>query len=97
MPKSETAGDIAILALVRGHVQGVGFRYEARSVARSLSLHGWISNLSDGGVETWAEGDPACIARYRSWLQHGPPGATVVSVDISERKPKGTYSTFTIE
>lgn len=90
-------GTTAILALVRGRVQGVGFRYEARSFARSLGLTGWISNLPDGGVETYAEGSISDIARYRRWLEQGPPGARVESVDISERKPKGTLSTFYIE
>ncbi|PKL25832.1 MAG: acylphosphatase [Spirochaetae bacterium HGW-Spirochaetae-3] len=87
----------AILALVRGRVQGVGFRYEARSIARSLRISGWISNLPDGGVETYAEGSESAINRYVSWLNHGPPGARVESLDISERSPKGAYVTFTVE
>jgi acylphosphatase len=93
----QTEGSIAILALVRGRVQGVGFRYEARSFARSLGLIGWISNLPDGGVETYAEGSSVDIARYRRWLEQGPPGARVDSVDISERTPKGTLTGFVIE
>jgi acylphosphatase len=88
---------VAILALVRGRVQGVGFRYEARSFARSLGLAGWISNLPDGGVEAYAEGSTSDIARFRRWLEQGPPGARVESVDVSERKPKGMLTTFTIE
>lgn len=97
MPESEEARHTAVLALVRGRVQGVGFRYEARSIARSLGLRGWITNLPDGGVETFAEGPDAAVNRFVAWLHHGPPGATVDSVDLSERKPKGTYSSFTVE
>ncbi len=87
----------AILALVRGRVQGVGFRYEARMTARSLGLCGWVSNLSDGGVETWAEGPASAVRRYMQWLKKGPPGARVDSVDSSERAPSGSYTTFTVE
>ncbi|HPE37529.1 MAG TPA: acylphosphatase [Spirochaetales bacterium] len=87
----------AFLALVRGRVQGVAFRYEARSLARSLGLKGWIRNLDDGGVETWAEGPESAVNRYRAWLDKGPPGARVDSVDLSERPPCGVYPSFTVE
>lgn len=97
MTGNDDIHDKALLALVRGRVQGVGFRYEARSFARALGIRGWIMNLSDGGVETYAEGPSAAIKRYQTWLWQGPPGARVDSVDITERVPKGTYTTFTIE
>ena len=97
MPEHKEEPRIAILALIRGRVQGVGFRYEARSIARSLGLVGWITNLSDGGVETYAEGTTAAINRYRNWLNSGPPGAIVNSLDVIERQPKGEYQSFTVE
>lgn len=93
----EQEADVAILALVRGRVQGVGFRFEARSFARALGIFGWITNLPDGGVETYAEGPLSAIARYREWLSHGPPGAKVSSVDVSERAPKKRLTSFVIE
>lgn len=96
-PDAEAEQNIAILALVRGRVQGVGFRYEARSIARALGIYGWITNLSDGGVETYAEGPSSAIARYREWLSHGPPGARVSSVDVSERSPRRGLTNFIIE
>jgi len=83
--------------LVRGRVQGVGFRYEARAIARSLRITGWITNLPDGGVETYAEGPESAINRFISWLNHGPPGARIDSLDISERKPSKKYQSFTVE
>jgi acylphosphatase len=97
MPKREEPKIKAILVLVRGRVQGVGFRYEARSFARSLGICGWVSNLPDGGVETYAEGPEAAVVRYQQWLEHGPPGANVQSTDVSERKPSGAHTTFSIE
>lgn len=87
----------AVLVIVRGRVQGVGFRYEARSIARSLGLTGWVTNLSDGGVETYAEGDRASVDRFVSWLQSGPPGAKVDSIDLCERTPKGEFHSFIVE
>jgi len=97
MPEPKEPHRKAVLALVRGRVQGVGFRYEARSVARSLGILGWITNLTDGGVETYAEGPDAAVNRYVQWLNHGPPGAHVDSLDISERIPKSKYTSFTVE
>ena len=43
--------------VVRGRVQGVGFRYATVSEARRLGLHGWARNAPDGSVEIVAEGD----------------------------------------
>jgi len=97
MPEPKETTRKALLALVRGRVQGVGFRYEARTIARSLGITGWITNLPDGGVETYAEGPDAAINRYIAWLNHGPAGAEVQSLDISERKPSNQYPSFTVE
>ena len=95
--KPEPSGRSAFLALVRGRVQGIGFRYEARSFAKSLGLTGWIMNLDDGGVETWAEGPSAAVERYKAWLRVGPPGARVETIEFSDRAPKGAYAAFTVE
>ncbi|HTA18932.1 MAG TPA: acylphosphatase, partial [Polyangia bacterium] len=48
-------------AVVRGRVQGVGFRASAASEARRLQLTGWVRNQLDGTVETEAEGDDAAV------------------------------------
>lgn len=90
-------GHKAFLALVRGRVQGIGFRYEARSFARALGITGWVKNLADGGVEVYAEGAETDIKRFQAWLRKGPPGARVDMVDFSEQSPRGFYSTFSVE
>ncbi|GAB1431718.1 acylphosphatase [Spirochaetota bacterium] len=87
----------AVFVLVRGRVQGVGFRYEAKAFARALNLCGWVTNLPDGGVETYAEGEIYAVDRYIAWLQKGPPGAKVISIDVSERAYTNKYRQFTIE
>jgi len=87
----------AFRALVSGSVQGVGFRYSARREALRLGVSGWVRNLDDGDVEIWAEGDGAALADFREWLQEGPPGASIRSVDSQKAEPLGSYATFSIE
>ena len=69
---------------VHGRVQGVGFRASTAYEARRLHVDGWVRNLDDGAVEVLAEGEPAEIDALLAWLAHGPPGARVSGVDISE-------------
>ncbi len=63
--------------LIRGRVQGVGFRYFADSVAAREGLHGWVRNLPDGGVEARVEGDAEAVERFERAVRHGPPAARV--------------------
>jgi acylphosphatase len=63
--------------VVRGRVQGVGFRWFVREAARRRNLAGWVRNLADGGVEIFAEGPDDAIAGLRSELARGPTGASV--------------------
>jgi acylphosphatase len=67
--------------VVRGRVQGVGFRWFARQAARRLGLAGWVSNRPDGGVEVAAEGEQSSLEVFRGMLGQGPEGAHVISVD----------------
>jgi acylphosphatase len=66
---------------VRGHVQGVGFRYTTQAEAKKLGLGGWVRNLHDGGVEVEAEGDRPQLEAFLAFLQRGPLGAHVDAVD----------------
>jgi acylphosphatase len=70
--------------LVRGRVQGVGFRWFVRETARDLGLAGWVRNRPDGTVEVAAEGSAVTLERLRDELRKGPPGAAVTSVDDLE-------------
>jgi len=53
-----------------GHVQGVGFRYRALSVAQHFPITGWVRNCSDGRVELVAEGDEETLERFLESLAH---------------------------
>ena len=76
-------------AIVRGLVQGVGFRYYALHEATHLGLAGYVRNRPDGAVELELEGPDAAVARMLSWLAHGPSSAVVDSLDVSDLPPAG--------
>ena len=77
-------------ALVRGQVQGVGFRWFVRERARRLGLRGWVRNRADGCVEVAAAGDEESIAYLRQSLARGPSGAQVSGVDDLPDGPGST-------
>jgi len=52
-----------------GHVQGVGFRYTAKTVATGFEVTGAIRNLPDGRVELTAEGSPGELEAFRAALR----------------------------
>ena len=76
-------------AIVRGLVQGVGFRYYALHEATHLGLAGYVRNRPDGTVELELEGPDAAVARMLTWLRHGPSSAAVDSLDVSDLPPIG--------
>jgi acylphosphatase len=67
--------------IVRGRVQGVGFRWFVREAARRRNVAGWVKNLTDGGVEVAADGSDRDIGWLRAELAKGPPGAVVETLD----------------
>jgi acylphosphatase len=82
--------------IVRGRVQGVGYRYFAVSAARSAGVTGTVRNLSDGSVEAIAEGSPSELAVFRLQLEKGPAFSRVTSVDEQELQPTNRYSDFNV-
>jgi acylphosphatase len=81
--------------VVRGFVQGVGFRATARSRARSLGVAGWVRNNADGSVEAELEGPAERVRLALDWFGRGPRGARVDGVDVEWREPLGEQG-FTI-
>jgi acylphosphatase len=74
---------------IRGRVQGVFFRMEARDRARSLGLSGWVRNNPDGTVEGTFEGDRERVESMVEWCRRGPAGAVVQDVDVAWEDPRG--------
>jgi acylphosphatase len=51
-------------AFFGGHVQGVGFRWQATQVAKGYCVSGWVKNLPDGRVELLAEGEASEVKAF---------------------------------
>ena len=83
--------------VVRGRVQGVGFRWFVEREAHLLGIAGWVRNNSDGSVEVLAMGTRDQLAGLRSRLQQGPRAARVDNVEESESQPLAGVRTFRIE
>jgi len=67
--------------LVRGRVQGVGYRYFAQRAATELGLAGYARNLDDGRVEVYAVGPEEKLAQLGGTLHRGPRWADVRGVE----------------
>ncbi len=78
--------------VIRGVVQGVGFRYAMAAQARLLDVAGWVRNRRDGTVEAMVAGAAEPVAAMLAWSHHGPAGASVdhVMVEIGS----GEFSSF---
>ncbi|MDR1096201.1 MAG: acylphosphatase [Spirochaetaceae bacterium] len=87
----------AFSAVIKGRVQGVGFRWTAAAEAERLGLKGWVRNTVDGDVEVWAEGTRENAAAFLSWLRHGPPRARVGEVHADWTTPAGSYRCFSVK
>ena len=87
---------IARRFIVRGRVQGVGFRYFAIRAARQAGVVGSVRNLADGTVEAIAEGSVESIDEFRAELKRGPSYGHVQRVDEMEMPPTGRYAGFDV-
>jgi acylphosphatase len=76
-----------VRARIRGRVQGVFFRAEARARAESFGLTGWIRNEPDGSVAAVFQGDPERVESMVEWSRRGPRGALVDEVEVAEEEP----------
>jgi acylphosphatase len=72
---------IAVRLIVRGRVQGVGYRWWVCDVARDLGLSGWVRNRADGTVELLAAGPAVDVEHLAVACQTGPSAARVDSVE----------------
>ena len=79
----------AVRAIVRGRVQGVGFRDATVRRARQVGVLGWVRNAEDGTVQVHAEGPEEAVRQALEFLEQGPPGAAVEEVTVEEAKVEG--------
>lgn len=78
-----------VRVIVRGEVQGVGYRYTLRIVAREAGVSGWVRNLRDGSVEAEIEGTADEVDEVLAWMAEGPPGALVTQATATDAAPRG--------
>jgi len=83
--------------LVRGRVQGVGFRWFVEREAQLLGIAGWVRNNHDGSVEVLAQGTRDQLLGLHSRLREGPRAARVDAVEVSDAAPVAGLSSFRIE
>ena len=83
--------------LVRGRVQGVGFRWFVERQAHILGIAGWVRNNTDGAVEVFAQGTREQISNLHGQLMQGPRAARVDAVEVSEVPLSQGLKTFRIE
>lgn len=85
-----------LVAVVRGRVQGVGFRYFVLDKAHQLGLVGIVRNLRNGDVEVIAEGTQGALEALLAALRVGPRASRVDDVQVAWLPPTGEYTTFSI-
>ena len=83
--------------IVRGRVQGVGFRWFVEREAHILGIAGWVRNNPDSSVEVLAMGTRDQISGLHVRLREGPRAARVDAVEVLEAKPIPGLNTFRIE
>jgi acylphosphatase len=82
--------------LVKGRVQGVGFRWFVHREAATLGLRGWVRNTESGHVEVVAAGEEAILQQLRALLAKGSRGSRVDAIeqrdlDLSEGDSLGPF------
>lgn len=76
--------DVGRHLLIRGVVQGIGFRWYLSQQARRLGVNGWVRNLRDGRVEALLCGGQTAVAAVIHWATFGPPGGRVDEVLVED-------------
>lgn len=90
-------GAAQLHAVVRGHVQGVGFRYFVVDRAEDLDLVGYVRNLGDGrAVEVVAEGPRDDLEKLLVELWNGPRGSRVAGVETHWGPRTGNFRGFEV-
>ncbi len=82
--------------IVRGRVQGVGYRDYVRSEAKARKLIGWVRNEPDGTVRAHAEGDHADLESWLDALHLGPGAASVDRIDEEWGDPQEVLGGFDV-
>ena len=83
--------------LIRGDVQGVGYRFFAQRAAARHQVVGYVRNLPDGSVESLVEGSAQSVEAFKHELATGPRFSVVAQVEEIFIEPTGRYTLFRVE
>lgn len=83
--------------IISGMVQGVGYRFFAQRAAARHQVLGYVKNLEDGRVESYAEGAEKSVEAFKHDLTAGPSYSNVEHIEEIVLDPTGLYSSFRIE
>lgn len=95
-PMERQPGHNTLHAIIRGRVQGVGFRNFVFKQAVALQLSGRVRNLPDGSVEVFANGDRAALDQLVEQLRRGPMFAKVKEASLEWDQPQTLYQGFEV-
>jgi len=79
-----------------GWVQGVGFRFTARALARRFAVTGWVRNLPDGRVELVAEGERPELEAFGQAVRSSDLGQFIRDEQVHWEPATGQFRGFEI-
>lgn len=82
--------------IVKGSVQGVGFRASSKHHADKLGVHGCVKNLSDGSIEIYAQGNEKPLEEFVGLVKESKGLAKVEHILVEEYSSPKNYSNFEI-
>jgi len=81
--------EVILNIIIRGRVQGVGFRAWVELTALELGVEGWVRNCRDGSVEAVLAGSEEVVLTMVELCRQGPPGARVEAIDQRDAGAEG--------
>lgn len=87
---------IARHVFYEGRVQGVGFRFTVKQVARGFDVTGWVRNLEDGRVELYVQGESEEVHAFLEGVQESELKSHIKKVDVFPLSPDTTVRGFEI-
>ncbi len=87
---------VRLNAIVKGYVQGVGYRFFTVRKALGYGITGWVKNLRDGNVQVVAEGERSIVEEFIKDLKVGPYSANVTDIEIKWEEYTGEFQTFEV-
>ncbi|MCM8764957.1 MAG: acylphosphatase [Candidatus Omnitrophica bacterium] len=81
---------------ISGEVQGVGFRWYAKTIADNFGINGWVRNMADGRVEIIAEAEPENLKFFTDKMKTSYLGLNIHRIKIEKEQATGEFNNFKI-